>query len=115
MQLHPLGYESRLLSWPVLSAVTPNRKPSLVEIRWYLSRMLDINSRLFAQQTQQTWLLQVEVCFCLHNITSQMTKFFRIVSCLPPGVAKESADVITTMDTVDPFDIFTVAIFARYP
>ncbi|KAH7970542.1 hypothetical protein HPB49_010008 [Dermacentor silvarum] len=50
----------------------------------------------FWHQNPQVWFHQIEAQICLYRITSEMTHYFYVASFLPPGVASELSDVLST-------------------
>ncbi|XP_064462473.1 uncharacterized protein LOC135373145 [Ornithodoros turicata] len=60
-----------------------------------------------------TWFAQAEAQFHLSEVTSQLTKFYHVVSALSPAAADEVYDVITTTPPDNPYDSLKSALRTR--
>lgn len=60
-----------------------------------------------------TWLLQVEAYFRLRQITSQQTRYWHLVSSLPPDVAEDFTDILASPHPSHPYDTLKEAIISR--
>ncbi|KAH8031521.1 hypothetical protein HPB51_018090 [Rhipicephalus microplus] len=56
---------------------------------------------------------EVEAHFRLRRITSQQTRHWHLVSCLPPDVADDLADIIASPHPSHPYDTLKAAIVSR--
>ncbi|KAH7958146.1 hypothetical protein HPB51_027869 [Rhipicephalus microplus] len=63
-----------------------------------------VNLPPFWPKSSSTWFLQVEAHFRLRQITSQQTRHWHLVSCLPPNVADDLADILASPHPTDPYD-----------
>ncbi|KAH8037838.1 hypothetical protein HPB51_017338 [Rhipicephalus microplus] len=69
-----------------------------------------INLPPFWPNSPSTWFLQVEVHFRLRQITSQQTRHWHLVSCLPPDVADDLADILASPHPSHLYDTLKAAI-----
>ncbi|KAH8031935.1 hypothetical protein HPB51_022133 [Rhipicephalus microplus] len=60
-----------------------------------------VNLPPFWPNSPSTWFLQVEAHFRLRQITSQQTRHWHLVSCLPPDVADDLADILSSLRHVE--------------
>ncbi|KAH6922184.1 hypothetical protein HPB50_010789 [Hyalomma asiaticum] len=60
-----------------------------------------------------TWLLQVEVHFRLQQTTSQQTRYWHLVSSLPPDVAEDFVYILASPHPSHPYDTLKEAIISR--
>lgn len=67
----------------------------------------------FWTKNPRVWFAQVEAQFQVHRITSSLTKYFHIVSSLPPEVADELDDVLAAQPTTEPYENLKATILAR--
>ncbi|KAH8025862.1 hypothetical protein HPB51_013461 [Rhipicephalus microplus] len=67
----------------------------------------------FGPNRPSTWFLQVEAHFRLRKITSQQTRHWHLVSCLPPDVADDLADILASPHPSHPYDTLKAAIISR--
>ncbi|KAH7938820.1 hypothetical protein HPB52_000763 [Rhipicephalus sanguineus] len=72
-----------------------------------------VNLPPFWPNSPSTWFLQVEAHFCLRQITSQQTRYCHLVSCLPPDVADDLADILASPHPSHPYDTLKAAIISR--
>ncbi|KAH8028164.1 hypothetical protein HPB51_014085 [Rhipicephalus microplus] len=72
-----------------------------------------VNLPPFWPKSSSTWFLQVEAHFRLRQITSQQTRHWHLVSCLPPNVADDLADILASPHPTDPYDTLKAAIISR--
>ncbi|KAH8009920.1 hypothetical protein HPB51_022480 [Rhipicephalus microplus] len=72
-----------------------------------------VNLPPFRPNSPRTWFLQVEAHFRLRQITSQQTRYWNLVSCLPPDVADDLADILASPHPSRPYDTLKVAIISR--
>ncbi|KAH8020279.1 hypothetical protein HPB51_025799 [Rhipicephalus microplus] len=72
-----------------------------------------VNLPLFWPNSSSTWFLQVEAHFRLRQITSQQTRHWQLVSCLPPDVADDLADILASPHPSHPYDTLKAAIISR--
>ncbi|KAH8024200.1 hypothetical protein HPB51_022261 [Rhipicephalus microplus] len=72
-----------------------------------------VNLPPFWPNSPSTWFLQVEAHFRLRQITSQQTRHWHLVSCLPPDVADDLADNLATPHSSHPYDTLKAAIISR--
>lgn len=59
------------------------------------------------------WFAQVEAKFALSRVTSPTTKYFHLLEALPPQVATEVQDILTTPVTATSFDALKSALLTR--
>ncbi|KAH8033759.1 hypothetical protein HPB51_015791 [Rhipicephalus microplus] len=67
-------------------------------------------------QEFEEWLAtyhKVEAPFRLRQITSQQTRHWHLVSCLPPDVADGLTDILASQHPSDPYDTLKAAINSR--
>ncbi|KAH8029203.1 hypothetical protein HPB51_023768 [Rhipicephalus microplus] len=67
----------------------------------------------FWPNSPSTWFLQVEAHFRHRQITSQQTRHWHLVSCLPPDVADDLADILASSHPSHPYDTLKAAIISR--
>ncbi|KAH8020842.1 hypothetical protein HPB51_005283 [Rhipicephalus microplus] len=67
----------------------------------------------FSPNSSSTWFLQVEAHFRLRQNTSQQTRHWHLVSCLPPDVADDLADILASPHPSHPYDTLKAAIISR--
>ncbi|KAH7940538.1 hypothetical protein HPB49_001501 [Dermacentor silvarum] len=72
------------------------------------SRPQDVSSvqlrlPLFWTQNLQVWFHQIEAQICLYCITSETTRYYDVASVLPPDVASELSDVLSTPKGTTPY------------
>lgn len=67
----------------------------------------------FWRQNPRSWFRQVEAQFQLRNIHAQSTKYFHVIANLPPEVASELDDVLSTVSLDDAYDVLKSAILDR--
>ncbi|KAH8035846.1 hypothetical protein HPB51_010533 [Rhipicephalus microplus] len=72
-----------------------------------------VNLPPFWPNSPSTWFLQVEAHFRLRQITSQQTRHWHLVSCLPPDVADDLADILASPHPSHPYDTLKAAIISR--
>ncbi|KAH8027785.1 hypothetical protein HPB51_009667 [Rhipicephalus microplus] len=72
-----------------------------------------VNLPPFWPNSPSTWFLQVEVHFRLRQITSQQTRHWHLVSCLPLNVADDLADILASPHPSHPYDTLKAAIISR--
>ncbi|KAH8031204.1 hypothetical protein HPB51_014040 [Rhipicephalus microplus] len=72
-----------------------------------------VNLPPFWPNSSSTWFLQVEAHFRLRQIPSQQTRHRHLVSCLPPDVADDLADILASPHPSHPYDTLKAAIFSR--
>ncbi|KAH8028843.1 hypothetical protein HPB51_019932 [Rhipicephalus microplus] len=72
-----------------------------------------VNLPLFWPNSPSTGFLQVEAHFRLRQITSQQTRYWHLVSCLPPDVADDLADILASPHPSSPCDKLKAAIISR--
>ncbi|KAH8039481.1 hypothetical protein HPB51_007383 [Rhipicephalus microplus] len=72
-----------------------------------------VNLPPFWPNSPSTWCLQVEAHFRLRQITSQQTRYWHLVSCLPPDVADDLADILASPHPSHPYDTLKTAIISR--
>ncbi|KAH8041552.1 hypothetical protein HPB51_016997 [Rhipicephalus microplus] len=72
-----------------------------------------VNLPPFWPNSPSTWFLQVEAHFRLRQITSQQTRHWHLVSCLPPDVADDLADILAAPHPSHPYDTLKAAIISR--
>ncbi|KAH8034268.1 hypothetical protein HPB51_022094 [Rhipicephalus microplus] len=72
-----------------------------------------VNLPSFWPNSPSTWFLQVEAHFRLRKITSQQTRYWNLVSCLPPDVADDLADILASPHLSHPYDTLQAAIISR--
>ncbi|KAH8022959.1 hypothetical protein HPB51_006389 [Rhipicephalus microplus] len=72
-----------------------------------------VNLPPFWPNSPSTWFLQVEAHFRLRQITSQQTRHWHLVYCLPPGVADDLADILASPHPSHPYDTLKAAIISR--
>ncbi|KAH8024448.1 hypothetical protein HPB51_023958 [Rhipicephalus microplus] len=73
----------------------------------------DVNLPPFWPNSPSTWFLQVEAHFRLRQITSQQARHWHLVSCLPPDVADDLADILASPHPSHPYDTLKAAIISR--
>ncbi|KAH8031223.1 hypothetical protein HPB51_014059 [Rhipicephalus microplus] len=71
-----------------------------------------VNLPPFWPYSLSTWFLQVEAHFRLRQITSQHTRHWHLVSCLPPDVADNLADILASPHPSHPYDTLKAAIIS---
>ncbi|CAN7938206.1 unnamed protein product, partial [Ixodes hexagonus] len=67
----------------------------------------------FWVKNPRVWFLQVEAQFQLRHITSSLTKYFHIVSSLPPEVADEVDDLLAPPPATEPYEQLKTTILDR--
>ncbi|CAN7938400.1 unnamed protein product, partial [Ixodes hexagonus] len=67
----------------------------------------------FWVKNPRMWFLQVEAQFQLRHITSSLTKYFHIVSSLPPEVADEVDDLLASPPATEPYEQLKTTILAQ--
>ncbi|KAH8029291.1 hypothetical protein HPB51_025001 [Rhipicephalus microplus] len=72
-----------------------------------------VNLPPFWPNSPSTWFLQVEAHFRLRQITSQQTRHWHLVSCLPPDVADDLANILASPHPSHPYDTLKAAIISR--
>ncbi|KAH8010005.1 hypothetical protein HPB51_024355 [Rhipicephalus microplus] len=72
-----------------------------------------VNLPPFWPNSPSTWFLQVEAHFRLRQITSQQTRHWHLVSCLPPDVADDLADILASPHPSHSYDTLKAAIISR--
>ncbi|XP_049272044.1 uncharacterized protein LOC125758657 [Rhipicephalus sanguineus] len=72
-----------------------------------------VNLPPFWPNSPSTWFLQVEAHFRLRQITSQQTRYWHLVSCLPQDVADYLADILASPHPSHPYDTLKAAIISR--
>ncbi|KAH8027297.1 hypothetical protein HPB51_004209 [Rhipicephalus microplus] len=72
-----------------------------------------VNLPPFWPNSPSTWFLQVETHFRLRQITSQQTRYWNLVSCLPPDVADDLAYILASPHPSHPYDTLKAAIISR--
>ncbi|KAH8023893.1 hypothetical protein HPB51_018874 [Rhipicephalus microplus] len=72
-----------------------------------------VNLPPFWPNCPSTWFLQVEAHFHLRQITSQQTRHWHLVSCLPPDVADDLADILASPHLSHPYDTLKALIIFR--
>ncbi|KAH8025793.1 hypothetical protein HPB51_012115 [Rhipicephalus microplus] len=74
-----------------------------------------VNLPPFWPNSPSTWSLQLEAHFRLRQITSQQTRHWHLVSCLPPDVANDLADILASPHPSHRYDTLKAAIISRKP
>ncbi|KAH8027376.1 hypothetical protein HPB51_004767 [Rhipicephalus microplus] len=72
-----------------------------------------VNLPSFWPNRPSTWFLQVEAHFRLRQITNQQTRHWHLVSCLPPDIADDLADILVSPHPSHPYDTLKAAIISR--
>ncbi|KAH8029254.1 hypothetical protein HPB51_024644 [Rhipicephalus microplus] len=72
-----------------------------------------VNLPLFWPNSPSTWFLQVEAHFRLRQITSQQTRHWHLVSCLPPDVADDLGDILASPHPSHLYATLKAAIISR--
>lgn len=67
----------------------------------------------FWRQNPRSWFRQVEAQFQLRNIHAQSTKYFHVIANLPPEVAAELDDILSTVPLDEAYDVLKSAILDR--
>uniref|UniRef100_A0A0K8SB41 DUF7041 domain-containing protein n=1 Tax=Lygus hesperus TaxID=30085 RepID=A0A0K8SB41_LYGHE len=67
----------------------------------------------FLSSDTKLWFLQAEAIFTTERITSQTTKFNRVIAVLPPETLRQVADLLATPGT-DPYDAIKERIHSTY-
>ncbi|XP_064463301.1 uncharacterized protein LOC135374226 [Ornithodoros turicata] len=80
-------------------------KPSLAAVAVKLPPFFDSNPSV--------WFLQAEAQFHLAGITSQLTKFYHVMSAFTPSAADEVYDVLANPSPTTPFDQLKQALLQR--
>ncbi|KAH8038818.1 hypothetical protein HPB51_003321 [Rhipicephalus microplus] len=95
----------------ILLVLTPKKdaRPSGAAV----AAIQHVNLPPFWPNSPSTWFLQVEVHFRLRQIISQQTRYWNLVSCLPPDVADDLADILASPHPSHPYDTLKAAIISR--
>ncbi|KAH8008680.1 hypothetical protein HPB51_000710 [Rhipicephalus microplus] len=72
-----------------------------------------VNLPPFSSNSPSTWFLQVEAHFRLRQNTSEQTRHWHLVSCLPPDVADDLADILASPHPSHPYDTLKATIISR--
>ncbi|KAH8034410.1 hypothetical protein HPB51_023658 [Rhipicephalus microplus] len=72
-----------------------------------------VNLPPFWPNSPSTWFLQVEVHLYLRQITSLQTSYWHLMSCLPPDVADDLADILASPHPSHPYDTLKAVIISR--
>ncbi|XP_064469388.1 uncharacterized protein LOC135384072 [Ornithodoros turicata] len=67
----------------------------------------------FWSRNPAIWFHQVEAQFLLAGVTSQLARYRHVVAALPPEIAMDVADVITSQPPQSPYDHLRAAILKR--
>ena len=72
-----------------------------------------LNIPTFIPHNTRNWFLQLQAVFESRKITSQLTKFSKVVENLPPEMIDEIADLLDPIPTLQPYDTLKEAIIKR--
>ncbi|CAN7952147.1 unnamed protein product, partial [Ixodes pacificus] len=67
----------------------------------------------FWAKNPRAWFSQVEAQFHLRHITTQLSRYYHVVSALPPELADELGDILAVPPPDDAFDHLKRTILAR--
>ncbi|KAH8020302.1 hypothetical protein HPB51_000272 [Rhipicephalus microplus] len=74
-----------------------------------------VNLPPFWPNGPSTWFLQVEAHFRLRRITSQQTRYWHRLSCLPQDIADDLDDILPSPHPSHPYDTLKAGIISRKP
>ncbi|KAH8019641.1 hypothetical protein HPB51_020446 [Rhipicephalus microplus] len=97
---------------PVLPVLTPKKTPDLAVLQSLRFNMSTCH-HFGPTAPGSRWFLQVKAHFRLRQITSQQTRYWHLVSCLPPDVADDLADILASPHLTHPYDTLKAAIISR--
>lgn len=67
----------------------------------------------FWAKNPRSWFAQVEAQFHLRRVSTQLSKYYYVVSALPPDIADELDDVLAATPPADAYDQLKAAILLR--
>lgn len=67
----------------------------------------------FWAKNPRSWFAQVEAQFHLRRVTTQLSRYYYVVSALPPDIADELDDVLAATPPADAYDQLKAAILVR--
>lgn len=74
---------------------------------------IQFNLPPFWSGNPQAWFCQVEAQFSLRRVTSQLAKYYHVVSSLPMNLVEELGDFLATPPSADAYDQFKAVLLRR--